>query len=580
LPATLGLTAGLILVPGLAVAAVTLAQLDTLDADVRGGFDPVAVSLSGLGLALVAAGVLGALTMGSEFATGAITTTMISAPRRWTVLVAKAVVLGLTTFPVLFVTTGTTYAVVQRVLAVRGLDAPLTTRVAVTALSAASALAGAALLGLALATLLRRTTGAVMAVVGLLLALPSLAGLVPGVAGATLQRYLPSTALTTLAVTSPAGADQAVLDAAARRWTALNASSARTGGFTVAVVRGDGAVLSSSAGAAADGQPLRPSAWSRMGSITKTYLATALLRAQARGMVDLDAPVSRYVPGAPGLQGLTVRMLLDQTSGLPDYAGTPAWTDAIAAAPDRAWTPEDVLSLVPRDVRAPGRYEYSNTNYVVAGLVLETVTGTDWRTAVREMVLSPLDLRNTAAAGRGLPITPGTAVDGRGETVLTSSGPYTAVETLAGPAGAMVATAPDLARFGRALLSGAALAPAQWRQMTAFGGRPAHYGLGLADLGATARDQGAPGPYALGNSGEIPGYGATVLLYPRSGTTVAVMSDDDRIADDQVAASIARDLGIDRDPAGWTTLGASILLLIYLMLAGAASGVVLTRRDI
>jgi hypothetical protein len=112
-----------------------------------------------------------------------------------------------------------------------------------------------------------------------------------------------------------------------------------------------------------------------MGSITKTYVAVALLRAQARGLVDLDRPVTAYLEDVPGAPGVTVRQLLQMRSGIPDHVDGDAWVEAVTAAPARSWRLREVLSLVPDDIRRPGSFEYSNTNYLLAGLVLERATG-------------------------------------------------------------------------------------------------------------------------------------------------------------------------------------------------------------
>lgn len=577
---TLLLTFLLVVVPGLAVAAATVVQLDTLDAGAREGFNPTTSALSGVSLGTIAAGILGVLMMGGEYATGSIRTLLVVAPRRWDALLAKAIVLCGVVFPAAAVTTALTYVVAQRILAREDLDAPINSGLLVTSVGAAFALTTAALLGLALATLVRRTTGAATLVIATLLILPTLAGLVPGAAGRRIQDHLPSAALDRLSTLSPTRADQAGVDSATARWAALNAGTSATGGFTVAVVREDGTGFASAAGAAPDGTALADDSLVRMGSVTKSYVAAALLAAQAEGLVDLDAPVSRYVTDVPGAPEVTVSDLLALRSGIPDYLGGDAWLDAMTSAPEREWSLRDVLTLVPDGVRAPGQFEYSNTNYILAALVLERVHGTDWRTAVRELVLDPMELTDTHMGGEGLAVVAGTLDDGSGARVRTDAQPYTAIETSAAAAGSMVSTAQDLARFGRALLDRDLTPRESWQQMTAFGPSPAHYGLGLADLGAEIRRSGNGGAHALGNNGEIPGYGATLLLYPDSGISVAVMrNDDDRIDAYALSASIAADLGIDHDPDEWTGLGAALLALVYLLVLGGAAAAAFTRRD-
>jgi hypothetical protein len=195
LPAVLLLTAAVVVLPGLAVAAATVVQLGTLSPQARASFDPSAAALSGVSLATLAAAVLGALMIGGEYATGAVRTLLVTAPRRWDVLLAKAVVLVLSVAPVAAAATAVTFVGAQRVLGTRDLDTPVTAGLATTAAGAALALTSAALLGLAVATVVRSTTTATVVLVAVLLVLPTLAGLVPGSTGRQVQRVLPSTAL-------------------------------------------------------------------------------------------------------------------------------------------------------------------------------------------------------------------------------------------------------------------------------------------------------------------------------------------------------------------------------------------------
>ena len=153
--------------------------------------------------------------------------------------------------------------------------------------------------------------------------------------------------------------------------------------------------------------------------------------------------------------GVTIRQLLAHRSGIPEYTDGEL-APAVLADLARTWTPTDVLDLVadqPRDFPPDERFAYSNTNYVVAGLLLETVTGTALADNLRSRIVEPLGLTSTYFAaddprppvGGFSPSLPGGDTDGAS---------YRALETSAGAAGGLVSTASDLATFIRALPRG------------------------------------------------------------------------------------------------------------------------------
>ncbi len=333
-----------------------------------------------------------------------------------------------------------------------------------------------------------------------------------------LDAAVPASAVLDAWLGSAPGGVQDVLE----RWQRESVPAGTAGGVAVTAQSGSGA-----AAGGAVGGPRSTDAF-RLGSLTKTYVAAALLRLAEQGRVELAAPVARWVPGVPGGDRITLRQVLDQTSGLPDYLANPAWQESVLADPARAWTLREVLGLVPAGPPGPaGTFAYSNTNYVVAGLVLEAVTGTDAGRALHDLVLAPLDLRATTYGAQGRPVPDGYAVVGDAPAVPVSSvGSYRAVETTAGTAGAMVATPADVVRFGRALLEGRATGRPGWDLLRSFPDGPS-YSFGLGDLTGTRG-----GPVRWGNIGQIPGYSAVLMLYPATGDVVAVTATDDRIAPD------------------------------------------------
>ncbi|MEV0384297.1 serine hydrolase domain-containing protein [Nonomuraea sp. NPDC050643] len=287
----------------------------------------------------------------------------------------------------------------------------------------------------------------------------------------------------------------------------------------VAVVQGrDGRTETHAAGVADLETNEEPPAdgYVRIGSNTKTFTAVTVLQLVGEGKVKLDGPVETYLPGllrGKGVNGrnITVRQLLQHTSGLPEY------TDYLAkgALPYQHvyFQPHELLAMALKQKApfAPGaKWQYTNTNYIVAGLLIEKVTG---RPAIEEITKRTIkkigldhtyfpnvgdqELRTPHANGyhRDDPAKPLTDV-----TVFDPSQAWTA--------GQMVSTPSDLNRFFTALLDGKLLKPAQLKQMRTTVKSPllgpnTQYGLGLSATKLTC------GTTAWGHGGAIPGYYTT-----------------------------------------------------------------------
>jgi D-alanyl-D-alanine carboxypeptidase len=245
----------------------------------------------------------------------------------------------------------------------------------------------------------------------------------------------------------------------------------------------------------------------RIGSFTKTYVATVLLQLAGEGRLSLDDTVERHLPGVVRGNGndgrrITVRQLLQHTSGLPEYlTGMPHLFTEAGFLEHRydTVTPRRAVALAmaqPPEFAPGARWSYSNTNYVLAGMVIERITGERWQEQVRERILRPLGLRDTVAPGTSPRIPRPHAVgyerfpdDPAAENPVHGE-PIDATEqnpSWGGAAGEMISTTDDGNRFLRALMTGRLLKPAQ-----------------LADLKRTVRtnaqfEQNWPGArYGLG----------------------------------------------------------------------------------
>lgn len=242
----------------------------------------------------------------------------------------------------------------------------------------------------------------------------------------------------------------------------------------------------------------------RIASNTKAFTAAVVLQLVGEKRLSLDTPVSRWLPEIPG--DITVRQLLNHTSGLYDPTNEASfWTPYLSGDRGYVYRPRDLVARAVEHDRVAG---YSNTNYLVAGLLIEKVTG---RNAVSEMyrrILVPLHLAHTSFPvvdprmyGRHLH---GYGLGGRTElTVFSPSYDWTA--------GALVSTVDDLAKFHRSLFDGTLLGPAEVAEMkrtTVVGKVP--MGLGVDRLDVPCADGGTRPVW--GNSGGGPGFNSISLI--------------------------------------------------------------------
>lgn len=258
-------------------------------------------------------------------------------------------------------------------------------------------------------------------------------------------------------------------------------------------------------------------AYYRIGSDTKTFVAVVALQLVSEGTLGLGDTVEKWLPGVVAGNGndgsrITVRHLLQHTSGLADYTDV-LFGDPADLTPERfrsqrftARTPEQQVALAMS--RPPGwlpdadaskkeiRWDYSNTNYVLTGMIIERVTGRPWAQEVHERIIEPLGLRHTLTLGTSAYVPRPTATaytQFPGRDDLTD----TTVSVDGGADGGIVSTTSDMNTFLRALMAGTLLPADQLKQMRTTvpapgmaGSDAARYGLGIAWRPAEGCDRG------------------------------------------------------------------------------------------
>jgi len=292
---------------------------------------------------------------------------------------------------------------------------------------------------------------------------------------------------------APAQGLAATLQTSLDEWRA----SAGAPGASLGVVLKDGQVFGLASGLAdrATNRALTPDDLLMTGSTGKTFFAAVALQLIEAGTLDLGAPVSKYLgtkpwfSRLPNANDISVRMLMTHTSGLVRYEMNPKFTADLRANPDKAWTPEEEIAYLldaPPPFAAGQGWDYSDTNYIVLGMIMEGLTGTKPYDEVQRRFLEPLQLSRVApTTSRRVPgLAPGYA------------GPRD-------PLGL-----PD-----EVMTNGVFVINPQFEWT---GGGESTYGLGVI-----VRPTTPAGP-AWGHSGFFPGYQTELVYFPDSGVTVAV----------------------------------------------------------
>ncbi|MGW0173093.1 serine hydrolase domain-containing protein [Rhodococcus sp. NPDC003322] len=274
---------------------------------------------------------------------------------------------------------------------------------------------------------------------------------------------------------------------------------------------------------------LTPSDKTRIGSLTKTMTATVLLQLMEEGKLSLDDPIGKYVPGMPNGDVATLRQLADMTSGIPNYTESKPVVEKFFADPQYAWPPgelTDAVKPMPADF-APGQgWEYSNTNYVLLGMVIEQILGRPIGEVFEDRLFEPLGMSDTSFPGGSTDIgdphldgltnqnqAPGQTVD---STHWNPSFAFTA--------GAVISTLADLEKWGHALFTGDGIldpATQQLRRDSIIHDIPPNtastgYGIGIGDRNGW-----------WGHDGDIPGYNSVLFHNYDSDTTIIVLTNSD-----------------------------------------------------
>ena len=295
----------------------------------------------------------------------------------------------------------------------------------------------------------------------------------------------------------------------------------------------------------------------RIGSNTKTMTSTVILQLVQEGKLGLDDPIGKYIPGVPNGDTITIRELSDMRSGLYSYSFDPGFNQDLDVHPQKVWTPQELIDIAfkhPVNFAPGAQYEYSNTNIILLGMLIEQLTGMTVSEAFQERIFTPLGLKDTSLPAPSDSFIPsphpqGYSFGSNTETIDTFALPTADQpaalagtlspnnETQANPswawtAGGAISTVNDMKIYVEALVNGGLLNP-EMQQIRLDSMKPLpgsnapQYGLGIVKLGPL-----------IGHDGQIPGYMTFMGHDPDTGLTVVIGTNLATVPDGEGSALV------------------------------------------
>jgi D-alanyl-D-alanine carboxypeptidase len=305
----------------------------------------------------------------------------------------------------------------------------------------------------------------------------------------------------------------------------------------VAVVRGSDTLVMKGFGFAdiESKRPATPNTIYRIGSLTKQFTSAGIMRLVERGKLSLDDDLSKYVPNFP-LQGhhVTIRHLLTHTSGIHNYTAMPGWQPTWGSD----LTTDSIVGFVKKekfDFEPGDKYNYSNTGYVLLGMVIEKVSGKTYAKFVEDELFKPLKLTHTSYCPSRTTDPAFASGYARKDSTFVAA-PYLSL-THPHAAGALCSSVSDFVRWQRALTGGQVVSPASFTLMTTPAklndGKTSNYGFGLST--------GMMGTHrSITHSGGIHGFTTFASYFPDDSLNIVVFDNSGEVNPGPFAANIAR----------------------------------------
>ena len=318
-------------------------------------------------------------------------------------------------------------------------------------------------------------------------------------------------------------------------------------GIGAAITFPDGSIWSSGSGDASvtANEPATGDVPFVVGSISKTFATAVIMQLAGEGKLGLDDPLSNWLPDYPNAANITIRELLHHTSGIFDYFDAPNYNTLVfQTMAGHSWTPTEILSTFAHaPYFAPGTaYHYSNTDFILLGLVIENITGQKLGDAYQQRLFGPLGLTDTYFQGNGPP--PSNAAQGyierangpKEQSDTSGYRPTISAATVAWAAGGIDASAKDIALWGDDLYGGHVVDQQYLAQMEQWTYYPPPidetYGLGT-------RSRVIQGERVFGHTGSIRGFDAAMWHFPQTDMTISVLTNLGHIEANPIADALA-----------------------------------------
>ena len=312
-------------------------------------------------------------------------------------------------------------------------------------------------------------------------------------------------------------------------------------GITIGIVLPDHTALAFASGYADTLKKIKMTVESRLmhGSVGKTYCAAIAFQLYKEGKLDLNAKISTYLGNEdwfrrlPNANDITVKMLMQHTSGIMRYEFKDAFTRGLSNQPDKTWAPVELLSYIfdeKASFKAGEGWDYADTNYIILGMIIEKITGKKYYDLVFERILNPLQLKETFPSNKR--ILPGLVQGyagsdnafGKKSEVIDDEGKFIINPQFEWTGGGMYSTSLDLAKWCGMLYEGkafdASLLPMMMDSVPAKElGPNTSYGMGVI-----IHQTQTLGEF-YGHSGFFPGYLAEMYYFPKYKTAFALQTN-------------------------------------------------------
>ncbi len=278
---------------------------------------------------------------------------------------------------------------------------------------------------------------------------------------------------------------------------------------------------------------IQPGMYLGIGSNTKTFMSVLALKLAEMNVIKLEDSLCKWIPQFIFVDStITIRQLLNHTSGVFSISEKPGYADSIIADPNRYWSPEEVLNTflsTPYFPKGQG-FRYSNTNYIILGMIIRNATGTQVSAKLNQLILDPLGLHNTFFAVEEL--IPDTVAHPWANSIDINSTPRTSLLSAAWTAGAMYSNSENTSRWYQLLFGGQVISQASLTQMLAFTQQSnLAYGLGVTRYNFSGR-------ILFGHSGDIRGYTSSMLYDTAMKMSITVLVNQLGINPVSIAASL------------------------------------------